>query len=161
MKIKINKLQFNNLKEDKIMLVKRENYPAFGSLLDEFFNESPFGRELWNASAKRQPSANIKELDDRYLIELATPGFKKEDFEIRLENRLLIVKSKNEETKNVSDENYIHKEYFVRQFSRSFTLSESVDLENINAKYEAGILSLEILKKEKDKLSESRKILIS
>jgi HSP20 family protein len=122
------------------MLVKREIHPALGSLFDNFFNDNVFGRELWETTTQRVPSANIKELDDRYLIELATPGFKKEDFEISVQDRRLVVKSKNEELKDVSMEKYIHKEYFVRQFSRSFSLSDSVDADNIIGRYEDGIL---------------------
>lgn len=143
------------------MLVKREIHPALGSLFNDFFNDHVFGRDLWETTSKRVPSANIKELDDRYLIELATPGFKKEDFEISVKNRLLIVKSKNQEIKEESNDKYIHKEYFVRQFSRSFSLSDSVDVDNIKGRYEEGILTLEILKKEKEKNNDSRKIEIS
>lgn len=143
------------------MLVKRESYPTISSLFDEFFSEYAFGKDSNNMLSRRVPSTNIRELDDRYIIDLATPGFKKEDFEINLENRLLIVKSKDEAVKEIAAEKYALKEYTVHKFSRSFTLPDSVDADKMNASYKNGILSIEILKNENEKIIESRKIDIS
>ncbi len=129
------------------MLAKRESYPTFTNLFDEFFNlyNSENNRTIPNRS--RIPSANIQELDDKYRIELATPGFNKEDIEINIEDNLLTIKSKEEKSKEVSNDNYTMKEFSTCRFSRSFTLPETIDRDKISARYENGILYLDLAKK--------------
>ena len=143
------------------MIIRRENQPMLSSLINDLFNDYSSAKTPFELMYHRNPSANIKELEDRFIIEMVAPGFKKDDFEILIENRQLTVKSKIKESSEISNEKYIHKEYVVREFSRSFTMSDSVDLENIIAKYEEAILTLELQKNEKSKLNEPRKIHIS
>lgn len=148
------------IKEDKTMLVRREKYPTFTNLFDEFFN-------LYNSENNsisnqwRIPSANIKESDDKYRIELETPGFKKEDFEISLDDELLTIKSKEESTKEVSTDKYTLKEFSTSRFSRCFRIPEDTDPEKIDARYENGILYLDLAKKTEVSKKTTREIQIS
>jgi len=118
-------------------------------LIDEVF--SPMNRASNTPSRGYSPAVNIKEAEGSFTIELVAPGFKKEDFEIKVEKDQLIIKAKVESEKEAtkeSNENYKRKEFAFRNFKRSFHLTETLDGENIAANYEAGILSISIPKKE-------------
>lgn len=72
----------------------------------------------------------------------------KSDFNIKLEQNILTISAeKKEEVKN-EDEKHIRKEFSYRAFKRSFTLDEKIEASGIAAKYENGILKLELPKKE-------------
>src|SRR4051812_9604722 len=105
------------------------------------------------------PAVNIAETENQFEVELAVPGFKKEDFKINLEKNTLSI-SAEKKTESV-DENkkYSKREYSVNSFTRSFTLPESADQNKIEADYADGILTLIIAKKEEAKI-QSREIAI-
>ena len=87
---------------------------------------------------------DIQEQGDNYIIDMDLPGFKKEDIKISLENRYLIVNaSKNESNEeNNAEKNYIHRERYTGQCSRSFYVGDTVKEEDIKAAYNNGILQL-------------------
>lgn len=95
---------------------------------------------------KAVPFANILENEESYSIELAAPGLTKEDFKIDLENEKLIVSVSNESTEEESK--FTRREFNYSSFTRSFNLSEDIDLEQINANYTNGVLTIELAKKE-------------
>ncbi len=107
--------------------------------------------------AQNKALVNLKNTPTNFVIELAAPGLKKEDFKIEVEKNTLTI-SADKKTENA--ESYQRKEFDYQQFSRSFSLPEIADQDNINAKYEDGILSIVIEKKEVVK-PESRSINIS
>lgn len=111
------------------------------------------------------PASNIIETKDSFRIELSVPGFDKKDFRINVENDHLTISSEREEKqedKNDNrDERYTRKEFVKQSFSRSYRLSEWVDSEHIQARYDNGILSVEIPKREEAKAKPSRQIEIS
>jgi HSP20 family protein len=113
----------------------------FGSGLFDFDNE------LWNRNISIPP-ANITESDKDYKLELSVPGFKKEDFNIDIDQGTLIISSERKEESNKEEKNYSRKEFSYSSFSRTFQLPENTDENNINAKYDNGVLQLTIPKKE-------------
>jgi len=97
-------------------------------------------------SSKQKSSgilANVKKLDDRYTLELSAPGFSRDDFSLNVENNVLTVRVENSTDSN-KDSGYIHREFSYNNFSRSWTLPETVNLEMISAKYEAGLLLVNV-----------------
>ncbi|GEL11363.1 heat-shock protein [Flavobacterium glycines] len=121
------------------------------SLFDRFFNNDfeSWNRDNFSKTNTTLPSLNIKENKDFFFVEVAAPGFEKSDFKIELNNDLLTVSSEKKLNNEVKDGERITKQEFSYQsFSRSFTLPELVDEEKISAKYENGILSISIPKKE-------------
>lgn len=126
-------------------LVKRNNV-MFPSLMNDIFNPDWFGGMETNNHAV--PAVNIKENDTSFTIEFAVPGFKKDDFNIELDNDVLTVSSELKESKETKEENFTRKEFSFTSFKRSFTLPETVDGGKINASYEDGILRLFVPKKE-------------
>lgn len=104
--------------------------------------------DLWDGPVETTPSINIREEKDKYIVDMAAPGLKKEDFRIDLEGHQLTISCEKEEESNDNRENFSRREYSYTSFSRSLTLPENADSEAVNAKYTDGILSLTIPKKE-------------
>lgn len=121
------------------------------SVFEDFFkpwNEWFDGGNLWNRTTY-MPAVNITEQKESYLVSLAAPGLKKDDFKIDIDGNLLTISSSKEETKEESETKFTRKEYNYRSFSRTFTLPEEIIKEKIEAKYEDGILNITLpLKKE-------------
>jgi HSP20 family protein len=97
------------------------------------------------------PAVNIAENNDNYMVTLAAPGLKKEDFKIDLDGNMLTISSEKEENKEEKDEKYTRQEYSYSSFSRSFTLPEDVKQENIDASYQNGELKIVLPRKEEFK----------
>lgn len=136
-------------------IVKRTNgslLPASQrSMFDDFFNRELFnwGNNNFSASRTTLPSVNIKELEKAFEVEVAAPGMKKENFSITLDGIMLTIASSKEDQQEEKDGKYTRREFSYQSFQRSFELSKDVvDDENIEARYENGVLRLTIPKKE-------------
>ena len=92
---------------------------------------------------------------------MAVPGLKKSDFQLDLDNQILSISTEIKKENDQKEENYTRREFGYASFKRTFTLPESVDEEKINAKYEDGILSILLPKKEEAKQKPARTIRIS
>lgn len=125
---------------------------TFDGLMNELFNELPvnFGKSL-REDVLHFPPANIVEKADQYKIELAAPGMEKSDFNIKLDGKILTISAEKKTEATTENEKMIRKEFGYKAFKRSFTLDEKIDAANITAKYENGILNLELPKKEEVK----------
>lgn len=145
-------------------LIRRSNLPMT-NLFDDFFS-----RDLWNWGLNNNsntgtsiPAVNIRETNEHFEVEVAAPGMKKEDFKVELDGNLLTIRSerKNEQTVN-EGERYSRREFSYQSFERSFQLpKEVVDIEQIKARYENGLLMLTIPKKEEAKQKPPRMIEIA
>lgn len=122
-----------------------------------------FDNDLGDFFGKRfsDPAANIIENGDSFNLEIAAPGMVKDDFKINLENNILTISSEVEDQKREEGKNYSRKEFYYGSFSRSFTLPKTIDLENIKADYESGILKITLPKKEEAKVEIKKQIKIS
>ena len=119
--------------------------PSMENLFDTFFNE----KSLFGDYAGYVPSVNIKEGDKNISIELSAPGFDKGDFKLNVEDNVLTVSGEHKTEKNEEGKNFVRKEFNYGSFSRSFNLGDLVEEEKIDAKYENGILKIELPKSEK------------
>lgn len=138
-------------------LVKRNNAgPSFSNVMDQvfrnslnrFFEDEPWGLEK---TPLRTAPVNIRETDQSYELELIAPGCRKEDFKINLQGNQLMISFEHSAEKKEKDKqgNWVRQEYQHQSFSRSFTLDDSVDAEKIVARYEDGILHLNLPKTER------------
>jgi HSP20 family protein len=107
------------------------------------------------------PAANIIENNDSFNLEIAAPGMVKDDFKINLENNILTISAEVEDQKREEGKNYSRKEFYYGSFSRSFTLPKTIDLENIKADYEGGILKITLPKKDEARVEIKKEIRIS
>lgn len=121
---------------------------SFEGLVNELFNELPisFGKSL-REDVLHFPPANIVENNDLYHIELAAPGMDKADFNVTLDGKTLTISAERKEEKDAKNEKMIRKEFSYKSFKRSFTVDDQIDGGNITARYENGILNLELPKK--------------
>lgn len=135
----------------------QSNQFPFSGLFNEFFRSDI--SDFINDVQGNIPAANITESDSYYQVELAVPGYSKENFSINLDKNLLILKGRKE--RKEEDVKYLRKEYSYEVFQRSFYLPQTADLEKITASYEDGILKVVIAKKEEAKVKPVREIKIS
>lgn len=122
-------------------------------VFDEFFkpwNEWFDNGGLWGRTMN-VPAVNITETKDDYLVSLAVPGMKKDDFKIDVDGNMLTISSEKEETKEEKDKRFTRKEYNFSSFTRTFTLPEEINKEKIEAKYEEGVLKIALPRKEEAK----------
>ena len=126
-------------------LIRKQN-PFFPSLVDELFNQDR--RVRTSSISLTTPAVNIIEQDTQFLIELAAPGNKKEDFEIEIEDGILSISSSNKEDNTSEKETFTRHEFSYNSFRRSFTIPESVDVSSIEATYSEGVLLIKLLKLE-------------
>ncbi|MBN1387390.1 MAG: Hsp20/alpha crystallin family protein [Bacteroidales bacterium] len=132
------------------------------SLLDHFWDKDMMDRSNSNFSATNTslPAVNIKETNDDFMIEVAAPGMKKEDFSINYDNGRLTISSDKDEEK--VDEKYNRREFSYQSFCRSFEVADNViDNQKINAKYKDGILYITLPKREEIKPKPAKQIEIS
>lgn len=127
---------------------------------NRFWKRGIFGDSFWNRRSG-EPALNIKETEENYEIELAAPGFDKEDFEIIIDNGYLNISAKKSEEQEEKEEEFTRREFSYKEFERSLLLPENVADEEILAKYKNGILSFNLLKKEVEKKQEPKKVEIS
>lgn len=87
---------------------------------------------------------NIFEEEDKYIIEIELPGVKKEDINVEIKDRYLIVYVKKKIEKEKKQEGYYISKKFYSGFKKVILLPPDADLEKIRAKYSNGILRIEI-----------------
>ena len=121
--------------------------PSLENLLGNFFNDNLMTGDY----AGYVPSVNIMENEMSYSIEISAPGFEKNDFKVRIEDGVLTVSGEHKMEKNEENKNFVRKEFNYGSFSRSFNMVDLIDEEKVDAKYENGILKLELPKSEKAK----------
>ncbi|MBA4697791.1 MAG: Hsp20/alpha crystallin family protein [Ruminococcus sp.] len=131
------------------------------NFMDDFFGfpERYFGR---NFSTNRMMQTDVAETDDGYEVTMDLPGFKKEDVKAELKNGYLTITANTNTNNDEKDKNgkYIRRERYSGTCSRSFYVGENVTQEDIKARFENGTLKLDIPKKEKPKVEESKWISI-
>ena len=101
------------------------------------------------------PAVNEKVDDKGYYLEIDLPGVKKENIDISINDGILTISGERKFEKKEEKENYTRIESFFGRFERSFKLPPDADVDNIEAKYEDGVLKIFIPKKQK---SEGKKI---
>ena len=155
-------LLWNTIWEDEIEInLKNKNYTimtlvkvnnpiskTFDGLVGDIFRDLPttFGNVFVNESLNFPP-VNVIEKSDAYNLEVAVPGMEKADFNVKLDGDLLTISAEKKEEKKEEDAKHIRKEFSYKSFSRSFTLDDNIDSAKIGAKYENGILKLDLPKK--------------
>jgi HSP20 family protein len=93
------------------------------------------------------PAVDVYEDEKKVVLKLEVPGIEEKDLDVQVENNTLTVKGERKFEKEEKEENFHRIERRYGSFYRAFTLPTTVDTESINAKYEAGVLKLELKKK--------------
>jgi HSP20 family protein len=119
-------------------------YPGFGRFLDRDW-ERTLSTTEWN------PSVDIFETDSAVVVKVEVPGMNPKDFDVRLENNVLMLKGERKFEKETKEENYHRVERSYGSFSRTFALPTGVKEDKITAEYRDGILKIVLPKKEEVK----------
>ena len=145
-------------------LMRRNGFWPSTSSDDDFLNDDLFS---WPDEMSRRgtmPRVNISETDEDFRVEMAAPGMKREDFNVELDNDMLIISAEvrhSNEDGDREDASFTKREFSYESFRRSFYLPNTVEADKIKAKYEDGMLRLVIPKKEEAKRRPPRTIKIS
>ena len=127
------------------------------------FEDEGFGKDFLKdffdfESNPTVPDVNVREKQNEYVIELAAPGLDKKDFNVDVQNNVLLISSEKEHKDENKDENYLRREFSYSTFQRSFSLPDGVKADDIKAKHQNGVLYVTIPKKDELKQKPSRKI---
>jgi HSP20 family protein len=98
-------------------------------------------------AASFAPAVDVYENGEKVVLKLDIPGIKEEDLDIRVENQTLSVRGERKFDSEEREENFHRIERRYGSFFRSFSLPTTVDTENVQANYNAGVLKLELKKK--------------
>lgn len=136
--------------------------------IDDLFDRSfevvpwPDERELYGKHARNLMKTDVHETEDSYEMNVDLPGFKKEEIKLNLENGYLTIATEKALEKKQENKKgkVLRQERYTGTMQRSFYVGETVTEEDIKAKYENGVLSLTIPKKEQQKVNEKKQILI-
>ena len=138
------------------------------NLFDDLFEDFPFrslenvDRKLYGKHAGREMLTDVKEHENHYEVEIDLPGFKKDEIKLELnEGYLTITASKgvDEEEKNKQGR-IVRQERYSGVMQRTYYVGDQMKAEDIKARYEDGVLKLEIPKVEEKKLPEEHTIMI-
>jgi HSP20 family protein len=99
------------------------------------------------AAASFAPAVDIYEDAEKIVLKLEVPGIEEKDLDIRVENHTLTVKGERKFEAEEKEQNFHRIERRYGSFFRAFTLPTTVDTENVQASYNAGVLKLELAKK--------------
>ena len=117
-------------------------------LFDDFFG----GDNFFTRREQSLMKTDIREKDDKYIIEMDLPGYEKENINLELKEGYLTVSAKVEREGNSGEkERYVHKERFYGECSRNFYVGDEITEEDIHAEFKNGILKVSIPKKEAKK----------
>ena len=107
------------------------------------------------------PAINVKESNKAYTVELAAPGMRKEDFNVHINdegNLIIKMESKQEKKDEDKDTRYLRREFSYSKFEQTLILPDDVEKDQISAKVEHGVLTVELPKHEEQKVKVSRQI---
>lgn len=107
------------------------------------------------------PAINVKENDKAYIVELAAPGMKKDDFNVHINDEgNLIIKMEQKEDKKEEDKDtrFLRREFSYSKFEQTLILPDDVQKDQISAKVENGVLTVQLPKVVEEKVKVSRQI---
>ncbi len=123
----------------------------FSRLFDDFFTPFPSSKENGLEFNALTPSVDIYERDEKIVLSAELPGLNKEDITVDLKGKTLTLSGERKSEEEVKEENSYRRERRYGKFERSFRLGFEADPETVEAKYENGVLKLEIPKPQEQK----------
>jgi HSP20 family protein len=117
--------------------------------MNRLFNDSfgPIGNQESLASGSFVPPVDVYEDDKSIRVKMEVPGIDEKDIDVHLENNLLTVRGERKLEKETKEENYHRIERSYGSFTRSFSLPNTVNPEDVKASYSKGVLSISLGKK--------------
>ena len=134
------------------VITRWDPFREFSTLQDRMhrlFRESygPEGREESLTSTRFAPPVDVYEDEHNVTLKIEVPGIDEKDIDVRIENNVLTVHGERKFEKEEKEENFRRVERQYGSFTRTFTLPNTVDSENVSANYDKGILKIALPKK--------------
>ncbi|MFZ0340294.1 MAG: Hsp20/alpha crystallin family protein [Terracidiphilus sp.] len=123
----------------EVVVLQRRLNPLFGGPSTE--TENPL------TTASFTPAVDVYEDDKKVVLKLEVPGIEEKDLDVSVEKNILTVKGERKFENEEKEENFHRIERRYGSFYRAFTLPTTVDTENVDASYNAGVLKIELTKK--------------
>jgi len=133
----------------------REFQREMNDLMSTFFTRGDMGMNSI-MDADIYPAVDLKEKDNKYLLDADMPGINESDIDIDFKNNTLILKGEKRSEKESKDEDYVCVERSYGSFRREIPFSEEIDQDSIKAELKDGVLHIELSKKEKGKTSHKK-----
>ena len=132
------------------VLTRFEPYREFATLQDRLNRlfQSSFGESQDSLTTSSfSPAVDVYEDEHAVNLKIEVPGIDEKDLDIRVENNTLTVHGERKFEKEEKEENFRRVERQYGSFTRSFTLPQTVDSENVSAHYDKGVLKISLPKK--------------
>ena len=139
------------------------------NLFDDMFDFDDFDKEfnrmmrpLYGKHAQNMMKTDVRETDNSYELDIDLPGFKKDEIKVELDNGYLCISAakgldKDEEKK---DGKYIRRERYAGSMNRTFYVGSQLTQQDIQAKFEDGILKISVPKKDVQQIEQNKYIAI-
>ena len=124
---------------------------ALSKAVDRLFDQTIENRSVWEAPVTWDVALDVAENKDEYLVKASLPGINPDDLEITFTENTLTIKGQTQEENEIEEGQYHLRERRHGSFSRSVSLPVHIDSDNIQANYDAGILTLHLPKAEEVK----------
>jgi HSP20 family protein len=119
---------------------------SLSSMIDSFFSgDAFFGK--WHKEGLL-PAVNVKELPNGFEVQVAAPGLVKGDFDIEINEGLLIIRAEQQRKGKKEEGRFTRREFSYHRFERVFQLPREVEADQIEAVYESGVLKVSLPKRE-------------
>ncbi len=120
--------------------------------MNRLLDETVFrGRSDESALTAWSPAVDIFETEHELVVKADLPDMNEKDLDVRVENNILTIRGERKFEQEVKEDNYLRVERAYGSFSRSFTLGNTVDTDNIKAEYTNGVLTVRLAKREEAK----------
>lgn len=130
--------------EDLIMLPIMNRNQWLPTVFNDFFNTDYMPKASCTA-----PAINVTESDKDYTVELAAPGLKKEDFKVNINddgNLVIKMEQKDEQKEEDKSRHYLRREFSYSKYEQTLILPDDVEKEQISAKVDNGVLTIDLPK---------------
>lgn len=122
------------------------NVPGLRNEIDRLFAD--FFERPSGDFGRFTPPADLYETDEAYNVEMELPGFSRDDVSVTIEQGMLTIAGRRAREESGEDENYHLRERSVGRFSRSFSVPASIEAEEVEARFDEGLLKVTLPKAE-------------
>ena len=129
--------------------VARRDFSTLQDRVNRIFRESfsPEGSDEALTTSNFAPPVDVYEDEHNITLKIEVPGIDEKDINVTIENNTLTVRGERRFEKDEKEENFHRVERMYGSFTRSFTLPNTVDPEQVSAQYEKGVLKIRLAKK--------------
>ncbi|WP_378187642.1 Hsp20/alpha crystallin family protein [Aquimarina sp. W85] len=129
--------------------LKNKRFPWINDSVSNWLDTNAFFSDDFFVKNSNVPAMNVKEGKKDFEIELAVPGYSKEDIKVTMEDDVLHISAKSNKEEIKEDANYTRQEFTYQEFDRKLQLPTTIDQQKeVKASYKNGILKFKLLKKE-------------